>query len=323
MASYTKNRSVILGVFILIGIIILMVGILAIGNLRSTFTKKVEVSAIFDDVNGLLIGANIWFSGVKVGTVKSMEFHGESQVKVTLSVNTESQPFIHHDSRVKIGSDGLIGSKIVVIYGGTPGSRAIQAADVLRVEKALSTDDVIKMLQQNNENILAITSNLKVVTKQLADGTGTVGKLLKEDDLYGSIDATLASVQRTTGKAEKMAAELVTYSQKLNSGDGLANTIATDTTVFAQIGEVAEELKRISATAAAITADLKNVTSQLNASTSPAGVLLNDPQTAADLKTTVKNLELSSEKLDENMEALQSNFLFRRYFKKKAKAEGQ
>ncbi len=50
-------------------------------------------------------------------------------------------------------------------------------------------------------------------------------------------------------------------------------------------------------------------------------MLLNDEQAAGYLKTTLNNLQSGTKKLDENMEALQHNFLFRRFFKKKAKDE--
>ena len=44
---------------------------------------------------------------------------------------------------------------------------------------------------------------------------------------------------------------------------------------------------------------------------------------AASLKQTLKNLETGSKKLDEDLEALQHNFLFRKYFRKKAKSESK
>ncbi|HRG02519.1 MAG TPA: MCE family protein, partial [Bacteroidia bacterium] len=64
--------------------------------------------------------------------------------------------------------------------------------------------------------------------------------------------------------------------------------------------------------------ELKILTENLNNNnTSVAGVLLNDESAAVNLKQSLINLESSSQKLNENMEALQHNFLFRRYFKNK------
>jgi phospholipid/cholesterol/gamma-HCH transport system substrate-binding protein len=51
-----------------------------------------------------------------------------------------------------------------------------------------------------------------------------------------------------------------------------------------------------------------------------AGLLLNDPAAAASVKVTLQNLQAASRKLDEDLEALQHNFLLKGFFKKKAKA---
>jgi len=50
-------------------------------------------------------------------------------------------------------------------------------------------------------------------------------------------------------------------------------------------------------------------------------MLLNDEQSAEKIKSTLQNLQSASKKLDEDLEALQHNFLLRRFFKKKAKQD--
>ena len=72
MNEPVNKRATVVGIFILIGIIILIGSILTIGNLHSTFSRKMRISTLFTDVNGLHEGNNIWFSGVKIGTVKKM-----------------------------------------------------------------------------------------------------------------------------------------------------------------------------------------------------------------------------------------------------------
>ncbi|HPU95228.1 MAG TPA: MCE family protein, partial [Candidatus Gracilibacteria bacterium] len=62
---------------------------------------------------------------------------------------------------------------------------------------------------------------------------------------------------------------------------------------------------------------VNNLNRAITTSNSPAGVLLSDKEAAAHLQETMKNLESGSKKLDEDLEALQHNFLFRGYFKNK------
>src|ERR671927_354277 len=164
----TKNsRPVVVGIFILVGIAILVVAVFTLGGQKKTFVKGYTVNAVFDDVSGLQTGNNIWLSGVKIGTVKKIDFVGNSQVAVTMNLGQEALPYIHKDSKAKIGTEGLIGNKIVVIYGGTPQSPRIQAGDVLNVEKALSTDEMMATLQQNNRNLVDITNDFKTISKKL------------------------------------------------------------------------------------------------------------------------------------------------------------
>src|ERR1035437_6811572 len=119
MNKSPNKRAVIVGLFIFIGLILLLACVLIIGNLHETFKKKIEIVTLFDDVSGLQVGNNIWFSGVKIGTVSSLKFYADRKVKVLMKVEDKAVPYIHEDAFVKLSTDGLIGNKILVIYGGT------------------------------------------------------------------------------------------------------------------------------------------------------------------------------------------------------------
>jgi len=326
MQQTPNKRAVIVGLFILVGLLFLLMGILSIGNLHSTFTRKVEVTAVFENVNGLQAGNNVLFSGVKVGTVKKMSFYGDSQVLVELKLDEKSQQYIRKDAKVKITTDGLIGNKIIIISGGTQASSQVEDGDALGIENQVSTEEMMATLQENNRNLLAITTDFKNISKKIAEGQGSLGKLVNDEALYKSLDATLASLQRSSAHAEKLTAAVADYGEKLNREGTLANDLVTDTTVFNDVQVSVRQLKQLTATAAEATGNLKTATANLSKASdkldnknTPVGVLLNDEQAAANLKGTLKNLESGTEKLDENLRALQDNFLFRKYFKKKKK----
>lgn len=309
MSERTNKRGVIVGIFIITGLLFLLGGVLTIGNLHSTFTRKMTVSTVFGDVNGLTAGNNIWFSGVKVGTVKKTEFYGKSQVRVVMNINIESQQYIRKDALVKISTDGLIGNKILVIYGGTSSVPEIEQGDTLANESALSTEDIMTTFQQNNKNVL-------LLTKRLADGEGTIGKLLKNDSIYNNIDATTRSLQAAASDAEKLLSGLAKFGSKLNKKGTLANDLVTDTTVFTSLQGSIAQIHKVADTAGVFVNNLKTASANPN---SPVGVLLHDEKAGAELKQTLKNLDSSSARLNEDLEALQHNFLLRRYFKNKDK----
>ena len=330
MQTTPKKRAVIVGLFIFLGILFLLGGILTIGNLHSTFSRKVEVTAVFDDVNGLQAGNNVWFSGVKIGTVKKLSFYGDSRVLVEMKLEEKTQQYIRKDAKAKISTDGLIGNKIIVIYGGTQAAGPVEDGDALGIENQVSTEEMMNVLQENNRNLLQITTDFKAVSSKIASGQGSLGKLIQDESLYKTMDATMASLQRSSVNAEKLTAAVADYGSKLNKEGTLANDLVTDTTVFSSVQASVKQLEQTMVLATAAADYLKSTTSNLNKATqnldnknTPVGMLLNDEQAAAHLKGTLKNLETGSKKLDEDLRAVQDNFLLRRYFKKKKKAEAK
>lgn len=309
MSEPGKKRGIAVGVFIIVGLILLVAGVLTIGNLHSTFQKKMTILTIFGDVNGLQKGNNIWFSGVKIGTVKSVEFYGKSQVKVTMNIEIESQQYIRKDAKVKISTDGLIGNKILVIYGGTSASPEVQEGDMIENEPQLSTETIMETLQKNNMNILALTD-------RLAKGEGTIGKLLYSDSIYNSIAATTNSLQAASANAQVLINSLAQFTAKLDDKGTLANELVTDTVIFNSMKNSILELQKVADTASAFVTNMKKASEN---SKTPVGILLHDEQAGASVKASITNLESGTKKLDEDLEALKHSFLLRKYFKNQEK----
>jgi len=317
MNESPNKHAVIVGLFVFVGLVFLLTGILIIGNMRETFKQKMNVISLFDDVGGLQRGNNIWLSGVKIGTVSNLNFYGKSQVKVSMNIDKKAQKFIPKDSKVKISNDGLIGNKILVIYGGTEKSLIVQDGDILEVEKTFTSEDMINTFQENNKNLLAITTDFKAISKKLASGEGTLGKFLNDTSVYTNINSATRSLQLATAKAQQLASSLAVFSENLNKKGTLANELTTDTLVFSSVKSSVFELKQIADTAKMFIMSIKQAGSNPRSS---IGVLLHDEETGAQLKATIKNLESSSVKLDEDLKALQHNVLLRGYFRKKAKS---
>ncbi len=317
MNESPNRRVVIVGLFVFIGLIFLISGILLVGNLHETFKSKMKVVSLFDDVFGLQKGNNVWFSGVKIGTVSNLHFYGKSQVEVSMMIETKAQQYIRKDAKVKISSDGFIGNKILIIYGGTARSEQVQEGDTLEVEKTFSSEDMINTLQENNKNFLAITTDFKIISKKLAAGEGTIGKLLNDNSVYSNINAATASLQSASAKAQQLINSLVNFSSGLNKKGTLANELTTDTVVFNSVKASVLQLQQIADSAMEFITNLKQTGSNPNTS---IGVMLHDEESGARLKETIKNLESSSKKLNEDLEAAQHNFLLKGFFKKKAKA---
>ncbi|MBX3255818.1 MAG: MCE family protein [Chitinophagaceae bacterium] len=323
MEAQKNRKAVITGIFAAIGIAIFITGIFTLGGQQKVFVRSVNVFAVFDDVSGLQQGNNIWFSGVKIGIVKKIEFYNNSQVKVTLHIEEKAREFIRADAKAKIGSDGLIGNKIIVIYGGSTGAPAIEGGENLAVEKTVGTDDMFATLQESNMNLIDITRNIKAVSKQLADGQGTLAALLNERTLYNEMTSIMASLKRAVNNSEKLTAGIANYSARLQTPGTLASDLVSDTTIIPELKYTAQQLNIASSAIVALSDNIKDATFALSDSNNTVSVLLRDEKAAADLRAILTNLNTGSKKLDENLEALQHNFLLRGFFRKKAKREAK
>ncbi|MFB9843149.1 MlaD family protein [Mucilaginibacter ginsenosidivorans] len=316
-----NRRAVIVGIFLALGLIIFVVGVLTLGSAQKTFSKSIHISAIFDDVAGLKKGNNVWFSGVKVGTISDVHFTGPSQVDVRMSVDQESQQYIHRNAAVHIGSDGLIGNKIIVIDGGSPQAPIIQDGDKLQVAKLPSTDDIMNTLQKNNENLLAITTDFKNLSHQILAGKGTVGALLADSTMGQQLKASMRNLQVTTQTAAAMAAQLNAFSKKMNTKGGLADELLTDTITFNKLRATATQLQQVANNANTFVENMNAASKKLTTTDNALGVLLNDPKGAEQVRTSLNYIQQSTIKLNDDLEAAQHNFLLKGFFKKKAKAQ--
>lgn len=318
-----NRQKIIVGIFICLGLAILVAGVLVLGSKEKSFEQTITLHAIFNDVSGLQKGNNIWFSGVKIGTVKHLKLLSANTVRVDMRVDPDAQEFIFKDSKVKVGSDGLIGSKILIIYGGTPGIQTVKSNDTLLTDLPLSTSEMMNTLQESNKNLSSITSNFKVISGRLVEGQGSIGRLLTNDTLAMQLQATMARLQIASANIQILAANLADYTRKLQTKGSLANQIVTDTALYRRLSAAALQIQQASVNANEFTNNLKQVSYNLKDSSNVAGVLFHDQQSAAEMRTAIENVQSGTKKFDENMEALQHNFLFRGFFRKRARQQEQ
>jgi phospholipid/cholesterol/gamma-HCH transport system substrate-binding protein len=330
MEKEENRRAVVVGIFIALGIIIFMIGIFTLGGQQSVFNKNFHITAVFDDVAGLKKGNNVWFSGVKVGTISNVKFIGLQQVEVQMVVDDNVQQYIHSNTDVKIGSDGLIGNKIIVIGGGSADAPVITDGATVQVQKELLTADMMKTLQRNNENLLAITADFKKLSSNIVQGKGLVGQLLSDSVMALKFKSIVNNLNATTQSTQQIARGLNHFSDKLNTKGGLTDKLLTDTTVFNQLKASVAQLKQTTSTASALADNLNKAginltkaTNKLNTTDNAIGVLLNDPKGAEQVRSTLNYLQQSSIKLNDDLEAAQHNFLLKGFFKKKAKEQAK
>jgi len=174
------RKTFYLGLFVSIGLILLIIAVYLIGSKKNMFTSTFHVTASFSDVNGLQKGDAVRFRGINIGTVKEISVLNDSTINVLMIFEEKIKPYVKKNAIASITTDGLMGNKMVSIRNGNITSGTIEENDVLKTLHPIDMDDVARKLKSSNDNMVAITSNLSNITDKINKGKGAMGTLLMD-----------------------------------------------------------------------------------------------------------------------------------------------
>jgi len=197
MKKDTINK-VKLGIFVSIGVVLLLAGIYYIGETKKLFSTTFVLTAMFNDVNGLQVGNNVRFAGIIVGTVEEIKIITDSTVKVDMVIDEKTRKFIKKDAKAIIGSDGLMGSKILNISSGTTGQPIIKDNEMIGTSLTVNMDEMLFKLKVTTDNAALITGDLAAIMENIRSGRGTIGKLFMDTVFAENLDRTIVNVKRGT-----------------------------------------------------------------------------------------------------------------------------
>ena len=300
MDTHSQNFKVRLGLFITGGLVIFVIAIFFIGKQQNLFNPVFKVTTNFYNVSGLQVGNSVRFSGINVGVVDNIRIINDSTVQVDMLIRKNVQQFIKTDSEAGISSEGIIGDRVIMIsQGSTEAPMAREGQHISSIEP-IETDDIMASLQTSTVSAEIITNQLAQIMTNINSGEGALGRLITDSTIAENINQTIANFKK--------------------SSEGLDETIEnTKVNLF----EFMEKLQLTVATTEIASVALGEIMVKINSGEGTLGMLIQDTTMAENFNQTLINLEQSTEKLDENMEALKHNFLFRRYFRRQAKQKEQ
>ncbi len=313
----------------LTGTLLFLVAVAYIGMDRNLFSRTFTIYSVFRNVEGLQSGNNVWLSGVKIGTVKDVRIVGNNRVVVVMKLHDRQNSFISSDAVANIGSDGLVGSKIVVIRPGQS-STSIQEEDTIKSTSPIDTQEIIDMAQDMGKDFQSLTRDLNVLINKFNRGDGVVGDLLNDgplaQDLRIAVDnarSTVATASRATQEINMLTAEIRNMVEEMRNGNGIVTAMLKDTTWTNSFEQTIQNVEQISSKTATISGDLERLSANINDTNTPLGMLMGDTAVANNLQQAIASAQLGAEKFDENMEALQNNFFLRGFFRRKEKREAK
>jgi phospholipid/cholesterol/gamma-HCH transport system substrate-binding protein len=190
------SKKIRLGIFVTLGIAVFILGIYFVGERQQLFRKSFRVSGVFKDVAGLQAGGNVRFSGINVGTVEDISIISDSSVKVDIQINEQTRKFIKKDAIASIGSDGLMGNKILIISPGASGKTEIENNDVIGTVQPINMDDIMISLKTTIDYTSHITGDLSKITNNIQSGKGTIGKLLMDQSVAQNFDSSIIEMRQ-------------------------------------------------------------------------------------------------------------------------------
>ncbi len=343
----TSAQHYKLGIFVLTAIALFAVGIYFIGVNRNLFGANFELQSEFKNVSGLKQGSNVRLSGINIGTVYKIEFISDSLVLVKLLIKKEVQPYIKTDAVASIGSDGLVGDKVLIIAPGTNSHTPVQDHDVISSFKTIEIEDILSSVQKSARNTEIITHRLIDFSGKMNNPNGLLSQVMTNKALAQSISKTLHEL-------ETSSREIARFTPYLNDHNGLVwnaltnkswtnriesslyslqNSAQNLDTLTAQSNQpnnvlhqiigndsIAKSVARSIAHLEKSTAALAQFTTQLNQEDNVLSKLINNPKLAKSVDTTLTQLEQRVKDLKELEEAAKSNLFLKGYFNKKKKA---
>jgi phospholipid/cholesterol/gamma-HCH transport system substrate-binding protein len=317
-----KIDNVKVGLFVAISLVLLIFALYKVSKSSSFFSENFTLKAQFKNVSGLMIGNNIRYAGIQVGTIEKIDLINDSLVQVTMLIDEKMKNFIHKQDFVSIGTDGLVGNKLLNISAGTDRINLVVDKDILLAKEGLNTDEMMLVLNKTNTNISVISEELKSTVLRLNNSTA-LWNVLNEKTIPDNLIASMSNVRNATVKADEMVLELQTIIKNIKNGKGSLGVLLTDTAIAVNLNQAVDKIKRVGDNAQILTQELneiaQNVKLDLTASKGAYNAILKDTLLTAKLNSSLYNIEAGTVSFNQNMEALKHNFLFRGYFKKQEK----
>lgn len=208
-ANYTWK----LGLFVILGLIILIIGIYVVGENQNLFGSTFRLKTSFKNVSGLKEGNNVRFSGIVVGTVKEIEFVSDSLVVVNMVIEADVQKYIKKDATANIGSDGLMGDKVLTIIPGKTSNKQVEDEDTIGSTATVEMEELMKGLSKTINNAETISKELSLFSKKI--------NTLTDEEFAKNIQGTVSNLKTTSD-------QFAVFTTNMNNKNGLLSKLTTD-----------------------------------------------------------------------------------------------
>jgi len=292
-----------LGIFIFLGTALFVFAIFLVGNKDSLFVQTINIKSVFSDVEGLKTGAPVRLSGMDIGAVTNIGLTPDTLglVEVSMRIENTVRHLIRLDSEATIGSEGLVGKKIVMITPGSGDSEMISDGGTIRSIQPVSMNQIIAETQSALSYFNQISKDFSEIVYKINTGDGTIGKLVNDEELYYAAVKITNTADTSLDAIVKRLDEVSDF--VLSMSGGVESIITNVDTMLLDVNSLINDVEE---------------------GKGMLGALLKDEKTYDSVKTVISNLVKTTEYatdgiqgFSENMEALKHNWLFKSYFEQR------
>jgi len=195
MDTHTPKFKIRLGLFVAGGFVLFVLAIFFIGKQQNLFNPVFKLTTKFHSISGLQVGSNIRFSGINVGTVDNITIINDSTVRVDMLIKKDVQQFIKADSEAGIGSEGIIGDRVLIITQGSDDAPMAKAGQQIASKEPVEMDAIMTSLQVTIDNAAIITYQLAEIMIKINSGSGTIGRLIQDSTIAENLNQTIENLK--------------------------------------------------------------------------------------------------------------------------------
>lgn len=308
-----------LGIFVIAGLAFLVLLLYMIGRNQNLFGSHLTIKAVFTDADGLKPGNNVRYAGIEIGTVTYVHFLSDTTVEVAMTVATQAASVIHRNAVASVGTDGLVGNRILNIKPGESGAQMIRDGDYLSTKPKVNLDNALQTLSHTNDDVAEIAEQLKTTVRKINESTA-LWKLLNDRSIPLHLQTALRNIATVTARANNIAGTMETAVADAKNGKGLLATLLYDTAISVELKRTVMQFRKLGTSADSLVGivqvSVNGLNEELMHGKGAAHDLLRDTSLAGRLARSLQNIEKGTDGFNQNMEALKHNFLFSGYFKK-------
>lgn len=325
MAKKTIN-TIKLGMFVTAGLLFLILLLYMIGKNRNLFGPSFILKAQFDNVLGLVPGNNVRYSGIEIGTVKKINILSDTVMEVVMVVDDKMKKIIRRNAIVSIGSEGLMGNKVINIAPARTPAPLITENEVLFTQKPVGTDEILQTLSRTNQDVAVIAAQLRSTVLRINNSTA-LWKILNDEALPQQLHQSAANVQLATARAAALANDLQAIVSGVKNGKGSIGAVLTDTAFAMNLNNAILKIKLVGDRAdelgIALNEVVADVKQEVHQGKGTVNALLRDSSMVVKINASLDNIQKGTDAFNQNMEAMKHNFLFRGYFKNQEKQKSK